>query len=609
MAGFQELIDLIIDGEAVRAATPNRPLRQLDGNIRYLKDLLETALLGQANFIREATVEEDVNDGQPVAWNSNTLQYEQAIGTVDVDPLTGFFKTSLRSNIAGIIYRKLTSTKADILVSGFAEVNLDNAIAGDILPGIYYLSNATAGKLTPVLPPSGVPVLQVLQEGDTTGTWQVLIKQQFFDFLNNHQHYSYELTASPAGSHAPPTAGARHTIVSADSSLEGWLPADDAIFDGKAPANARFGYNLSVTPLAAIWPPVPLGSASVSARKDNIYANDAEPVLQGAETLTDNHVVIDENGIWWMTDCYNEVPWPTNLNTGTEESVSISVGANDCPVTNTDRLFLHWTQSQFFTDQTAVLSLKGREGSGLVFYCRGTDVVKEAGHLEVDFDLNLLLDKTNEPGHIVFKTFESGKFNRGPVVESIKSNSPYLTVTSDASLGADGQAHANIVLDATLDITASEFPIDTVRLNGTEEEFYEDVLAIGFPANRAADFRGRCVVPGQVPLPSGTKLKFRFWVLARATGTIPSNVFTLTYRRITQPSGELVLGTLPTSETSLTLDPGTAISEDEYFYVDSESFTIAAGDDILFTLARAAPDSFSGELHILKMRGIPVAGS
>lgn len=603
--GFTNLIDLIQDQQPVRAATPNRPLSQLQGNIQYLKDLLETALLGQAIIAREVTVASGVEVGQPVYFSTSTQQYELALGGVENDPTTNFLRTAARANVVAIVYRKLNATKADLLIGGIAEVDLSAAISGTIAPGIYYLSNATPGSLTSVLPPAAVPVLQVIQEGSTADTWQVILRTQFRDFLENHRHYSYELTAHPSGDHSNPGTGNRHTIGSPNASVEGWLPASHTSFGGLAPAGAKFGYNIAASGLASIWPPVPTSSAAVyMARQEQ-----TDEPLRGAELLTDDHVVIDENGIWWMSDCYNEVPWPTTLNTGTEESVSVSTDPTDCPLIDSVRLFLQWTQSSIFTGQSAVLSLTGREGSGLTFYCRNTDQEKSVGHLEADFDLSTLLNATDQTGHIVFKTLEDGKFNRGPVVESIKSNSPSIGLSSNVTIGDDGKAYGNVELTANIDITNAEFGIDLVRFDGVEEEYYEKTLGIGFPESRAASFRAKCTIPSEIDFPSGTKLKFRFRILARATDVIPSDVFLLRYRRIPAPSALLTVATLPTTDITLALDTGLSVNEDEYFDVESASFTIAAGDQILFTLSRAAPDAFAGELHILGMRGIPVAGS
>jgi hypothetical protein len=603
--GFQEIIKLIQNGENVEAATPNASLRQLDGNIRYLRDLLAAVNYGQAIFIRDATVKSTTLVGQPVYFNSTNAQFEPAVGSVESDATTGFLKTGITAHVVGVIHTKSNSTKADILVHGFSELNLNNAVDGSVAAGVYYLSNADPGKLTATLPPSAVPVLQTLQETATAGVWEVVVNTKIHDFLSDHRHFTYELVAEPAGETAPPAEGEKHTISSPNTGLEGWLPADNAIFDGLAPANAEFGYNISASSLAAIWPPVPVSAAGIYARKDNVYDNEAEPTIHGAELLTNDHVVIDENGIWWMTDCYNEVPWSTTLNTGTETSVSVSVGPNDCPASKDDRLFLQWTQSGFVNKDTAVLSLSPRAGSGLAIYCPNTDTEKTTGHLEIDFSLGNLLDSTDQAGHIVFKEFTDGLFQRGPVVESIKSDSASIAVASNVAQDENGRSYGQITLTGNLDLIGSELPVDTVRLDGVEEEFYLGTLGLGFSRLRSSALRGRIIVPGQVDLPVGTELKIQLTILARAAGTVPSGAFTLAYRRITKPSSLLTPQALPTSDTALTLDAGATVAEDEYYTAESDGFTIAAGDEIFFTLTRPAPDSFAGDLHVLKIRGIP----
>ena len=50
-------------------------------------------------------------------------------------------------------------------------------------------------------------------------------------------------------------------ITDADDNLAGWLPADHASFNGKAPHGAQFGYNFKQhSSLANSWPPLPMAS-------------------------------------------------------------------------------------------------------------------------------------------------------------------------------------------------------------------------------------------------------------------------------------------------------------------------------------------------------------
>ena len=71
-------------------------------------------------------------------------------------------------------------------------------------------------------------------------------------------HYRFKLEPQPAGIPNDPDNNQKHSIVTADANLPGWLPADDISFQGMAPAGAKFGYNLAKHPeLASAFPPLP----------------------------------------------------------------------------------------------------------------------------------------------------------------------------------------------------------------------------------------------------------------------------------------------------------------------------------------------------------------
>ncbi len=72
MAGaYQSLIRLIQDGDDVDAETIDRVLAAITGNVDYVKQLLEQALLGQALFARCQTIEVDLQVGMAVYWNAS----------------------------------------------------------------------------------------------------------------------------------------------------------------------------------------------------------------------------------------------------------------------------------------------------------------------------------------------------------------------------------------------------------------------------------------------------------------------------------------------------------------------------------------------------------
>jgi hypothetical protein len=610
MAGFIEIIKLIQDGELVRAAITNRPTQQNDTNIRFLRDLFEAAMLGETVFARNRTVEKDTKVGMAVFYNAVTQQYERAQAGVDVSA-TGLLETTPATQVWGIVYRKLNDTLADILLGGTADVNLSQAIDGTPEPGkVYYLSGASKGKLVAIRPPVGVTVLQVAG-ANANGTHNVYVNTKFHDLLEAHRHYKIELVSEPAGSVTPPVSGERHVITSPDPDVEGWLPAGHATFGGKAPAGAAFGYNIAVSKLHHLWPPLPVEGAYLEWNK----GEDKEMLGMGVPLGPNQLCVIDRNGIWWMSDCYDDVPWATNLthNVSMSDSASTSVSI-ECPRTLSPVMLLWFTKPVFQTTGSCVLSLQAAENSGLSIVCVDTLDPARAGHLLIDLDLALVVVSDVEAGHLAFKALDTqGRIRRGPVVESLKAGSSNVSLTSNVTAIED-RFYGNVVIDVDLDLEGKEIAVDTVRLDGVEEEFYEDTIALGFRAGIRAGFRGRINIPVGVALPTGTQLKLRFWFLNRSTLDLPAELFTVTYRRLAAPATLATPASLPTSTSEVTLaaipaaNVAVASTANQYFTIETAAFDVAAGDTVHYTLERAGDeDGFSGNVQLLRQRGIYVA--
>jgi hypothetical protein len=250
---FQEIIRLVQNGDPVDSSL-NTILRALAGNAEYLKLLLDESLLGQAVMAREVTVHEDVKVGQPLYFNSNTQQLEQALAAATVDDETGELSTSDSTQVWGVCYYKHNSTKADILLYGYATVDVTESIS-DTAAGMYYLSATSPGKLVRQVPPVTVPVLY--WDGDS----KIYVNPNFNNAFLTHQHYKFELQAIPAGTNMLVPEGSPHIITAEDDTVEGWLPASS--FTG-APAGAKFGYNIAVSALNNVWPPLPLNGATIS---------------------------------------------------------------------------------------------------------------------------------------------------------------------------------------------------------------------------------------------------------------------------------------------------------------------------------------------------------
>lgn len=606
MAGFIDVVKLVRDGELVRAAIANRPTSQNDQNIRYLRDLFEAAMLGETVFARNRTIEKDAKVGMAVFYDPVSQRFERAQGAVIVNE-SGYLETSTSTQVWGIIHRKLNDTKADILLQGTANVNLSEAIDDTPVPGkVYFLSNVSKGKLDLQRPPVGVTVLQVAQ-ANADGTHNVYVNTKFHDLLESHRHYKFTLIPEPAGSTSPPMPGERHVVTAADDAVEGWLPADHATFNGKAPPGAAFGYNIAVSKLHHLWPPLPVEGAYLEWNK----GEDKDMLGMGVPLGSNQLCVINRDGIWWMSDCYGDVPWPTAF-TGTE-SISDSESVVECPRLLFPQLTLWFTKPVFQTTGSHVLSLTAAENSGLVITCVDSGDPASVGHLLIDLDLSLVVSSDTEPGHLAFKTIDAaGRIKRGPVVESLVAGSPNVSLASNVD-PVTGRYYGNVVISVDLELDGKELAVDTVRLDGAEEEFYEDTIALGFRNGIRASFRGRLNVPVGLSLPAGTELKLRFWVLNRSNLNVPAGIFSLSYRRVPAPVSLATPTALPTSaaEVALVAMPSSPVAvagvANTYFTLESESFEIAAGDTILFTLTRAGnTDGYSGNLHLLRQRGIYV---
>ena len=309
---FKDLVRFIVDGDPVNQGTINSVLRDLDNNTRYLKELFDAATLGSTVFARKVTIEIDAVVGMVVYYNVTTSRFERAKSAATTDS-NGEAVTADSAHVWGVVYTKHTATSADLLLTGYAKLDISAAVTGTVTAGMYYLSSGDAGKMVQVKPPVTVGVLQA----DSSGN--VYVNPSFSDVLVDHTHHKTTVVAVPSGDHVPPLSTGTHTITEPstgwDTSTEGWLPASHAVFNTRpAPAGALFGYNIdSNATLVGLWPPTPLDNAYIEWDRGGVTYSGAG---SAGITVGDKSVIkLDDNGIWWMTDCYDTVPWPTNYNT------------------------------------------------------------------------------------------------------------------------------------------------------------------------------------------------------------------------------------------------------------------------------------------------------
>lgn len=594
---FNDFIQLIRNGEPLSAGVPNRPISAVDARTRYLWDVLQASFLGSTTFARQQTTAADVLVGEPVYWNANTQRFERGLAGVSFDAATGGLVTSDASQIWGIIAKKINSTLCDVLLSGFAKIDITAALqAGETLKaGTYYLSRTSAGKLVSARSPIPVQVLRA------TGNGYVFVSPQWPD-LTKHSHLRFRLKPIPAGTHVPPESGDRHVITNPNVHVEGWLPADHAVFDGKAPAHAKFGYNISANAaLLAAWPPLPPENA--------VLLDDGVMVPDGDQGL----VIFDRNGIWWLSDCYDTVPWEATLATDYEvvsESAVVSITPEDCPYIWRDRLDLFFTKYEFLTDQTVVTSLVTNDDRISIF-CAGGDPLtpSNVGPLEIKLNLEFLSDDTDPGGFLALKAWdpETGKFHRGPVTTGVFARSTNVTLTSDNSATEtidDVERtvhHGRVGIEVTTDDDREIFP-DLVRLggNGASEEYVSDVMYLQFDAGvQLRSLRVRFQIPTTLSLVN-PKFALKLRVMGLGSGTLPNLV--VTYRRVPAATTPAALPTSDSSYTIVTTDTLTAAKQ----YVDKtgNQVPIAAGDELFVTVLRNISDGYASDVGLLRISGI-----
>lgn len=595
-------------GEPVSAGVVGRATRELEDRDAFLKARLDAAEAGQALFYLNVAISPDVLEGQPVFWNSVTHQFELALAAVEPDETTGVLVTQPSSDCLGLVYAKTGAGTGHVVTKGLVQLaTLTNSIGSTIAPGRYYLSSSQPGKLVAQRPPVTVAVCYVLGPRDNcSDAPEVFVDPQLRDFLEDHIHYRFSLVCRPAGTHDPSAAygTGRHVIEDADVTEQGWLPADHESFDGKAPPLAVFGYNLAQHPaLQRVWPPVPISAVSVLWDKGENLVGATEVPL-GSNGL----VIVDANGIWWMSDCFADVPWPPNLSSFDISSSSQS--EPECAREERMRVEVVFLRQTFGNDRSVVTSLAPDTNSPItVKNCDGEPAT--TGDLKLGLNLDAVVDPDLVDGDLALKELSDGfKFRRGPVVEGLISGNSNLTLNGSRQRAvAEDDARimhqGRVVLTVNLEPSDKELPPQIVRLQDAQERLYKDVPYIGFPEAQDSSVRLRINVPPE-GLPGTPKLKIRTVILGRVAATLP--LLTMSYRRITTPiAGEAAIA-LPTTDTAVTFASNVAVGADELVTVESAEFTIAAGDTVLVTISRASGAGYSGEVGIIRWGGVLIGG-
>jgi hypothetical protein len=625
----------VTPGEPVQAGIVGRPDRALQDRTDYLKQRLDAAALGRALFDNDATIASDVLPGQPVYWNYAEQRYEKALAAVDLVEESQTYAVRASSECVGLCLRKKSETLGDIVLYGAIAIpDLQNAITGPIAPGRYYLSAVEPGKLVKQRPAVTVSVCYVQGQKDACNPIpHVVVMPNTRELVDEHTHYRFELFARPAGDnfvYEDEGGQERHRVDNADADQAGWLPADHAVFNNKAPTGAKFGYNLAQhQALSNVWPPIPLQAVALLWDKGANYVGATE-IPAGTNGL----VVCDLNGIWWMSDCRGDVPWPAEYTSDVEIT-----DTEECPRAELMRVVVIFIRMLVGNDRSIVTSLiPGPESPVVITRCSNDSVVTPANPGTGDLALNLDLQYSSpndarpdeegldEEGLIVTGKTPSGrKLQRGWVAAGLVAHElPQLTITStntrtltttekealDLPAGDAVTLHRGLIrvnFDPTGD---REIQPQIIRLNDTVERLFMDIPYLGFPEGQASSLRIRLNVP-DVAAGSGLQLKLRVQLFGRGSITQPMPALYMSYRRLLKPgaSAETAIA-LPLAENddnsaegSLVFDTAVAVAANRAIIRESSSFAVAAGDTVLVTVGREAGGTYP-EVGVLRIAGI-----
>ncbi len=601
MTSFPTRLRYISANEPVSSAVANRTAQVLDARTNYLREAIAALESYGLLVFDDAPIAETALPGHAVYWNVTTQRFEPALARVDRNTETATLEAASSSDVLGMVLTKTGPTCGTIALQGIAKfASLSNAV-DDVQPGRYYLSATEPGRLVRERPAVAVAVCYVLGSTSACDTQiSVYVHPQARNFLEDHIHYQIDLVARPAGQHTPPMPGQAHVITDPDVSMQGWLPANHASFAGTAPAGATFGYNLAAHPeLQAIWPPSPTSACVLEVYRRSIYSPVGEESVVVAGRALPEFVRFDAYGIWWMTDCYDQVPWPTDYDSSEGESSSEGV----CPAPAM-RLTLSFVKMTFATDKTVVTSLQPAAGQPIVFRNRNGQVAT-TGDLYASIDTSTSIASGEVYGGHVLKSVYGFTFGAGWVTEGIIAGSERVRLTGSRqrylipSNPSSDVVHQGLVsLDVDIDPADRELAPQIIKLGDALERYYKGVLYLGLPANRNSALRMMFLVPS-AGLPTSPKMKLRVTLLPPLTGTLPA--LSLSYYRLSRPPAVLTEG-----DTSLAFDASVAVTADNILEVESPLFEIAPGDTVMVSLSRAADatPAYAADVGVLRVAGI-----
>ena len=570
---WQSAVRRIQNGMKVDEAVANMPVDDLVARTDYLKRMLEAFQAGHALTHQDAPLHADTFVGAAVYWSTADEAYKNSLAEFEVGD--GGVVTAADSALClGIVIEKSGTDVGTVCLFGYLDgVDITAATGATPTAGVYYVSPTQAGKLVRQKPPFAVRVAYV---ASGTKLWV----EPDHGNPHEHQHYVFELNAVPAGETNSPSTGDPYVFSDEWDDYPGWLPADNAAFTGmQIPDGAAFGYNLAAHgDVQAAWPPLPVASA-------RFYL---DGVLQRPE-----QVVINEDGIWWMTNCPDAVPWQGDFDS-----------TPGCPPNWGDRYcVLAFEQLLGLTADAFVTQLKAEAPLSVVSCATGLAATR--GSLEVrisPLEVNNLAGGGEMPNAAIY-ALDREAASVGPNVSGVRTTGK-LSATGTGGTYTDEEGRVfhlgGVTISSTDADEAREGFVEVAALDDVGETEYQGNIFLVMRSGRDGSVRGRFTLPAiNDAFPASATCKLVFWLLGTTAGSLPE--LSLTYRRLALGTSTPVA--IPTSDTSLAnLTPSASAGTYRYQKVESEAFSVSAGDLIYFTIARGSSDSYTGDVGILAMR-------
>lgn len=566
----------LVNQQPVDADTLQPILQALYNNDLYLKGVLDYFQVPSA-LMRCVKCNTNVQVGQPVYYSSVTDQYELSqYGATQLSNGTVVLDDS--AEVWGLVLRKSAADQATILVDGIHAVDLTNSYGSSTVTGKLYLGS-TPGQLTTTPPDDCAPVYVL--SGSDSGS--VLFRPWSGEYTGIVLQWKHELSTQAAG-----TFSVTDKIVSIDTpddSVAGWLPANHASFGGNAPAGAVFGYNIAQdATLLERWPVRYQNTTYLEFDR----GRSASILGQGVPLGPDGLAIVDENGIWWMSDCAEDAPW---------DALQLGPPCDDCPMIRDMRLTM-------FAARPAGAGLSANQGQttlvsqhpALTIKQRGTLTDGTKGDLDLDLDPTELILPGDNLANTALKAVSGKKIETGPIVSRITSANDSLVITGTEH--PSGGYYGSVSIDVA-DVINKEIQPQTIALNRAEEESYGGTLGIGLTPLRTSGFLSAFLIPTDLIFTAN--VRFQLWAFAKATGADPGGLqgtedLTCEVTVVNRPDPTSDVSSLSPLAISLESVP---VNHAVAYRMQTGMFTVEPGDIVYINVTRV-PQNTAFEIHVIR---------